>query len=104
MNTTINTNLYTYIEGYLEADNVRLYKYLREYVEDHCRNFVKESYRICPNTMNQARAIFTTICMLEDIEADTFLSDNMLLDLYSLLEHTDFTQEEFENFMLEDIV
>ena len=57
------------------------------------------------NVKEQARAIFTTICCVRNIEADTRECDNILFVLYwrsvlgELIEY-----EEFEDFMLELIV
>ena len=57
------------------------------------------------NVKEQARAIFTTICCIGDIGADTKECDEILATLYwraaleELIEY-----EEFENFMLELIV
>ena len=57
------------------------------------------------NVKEQARAIFTTICCIGDIEADTKECDEILAVLYwrSALEEL-IEYEEFENFMLELIV
>ena len=57
------------------------------------------------NVKEQARAIFTTICCIGDIEADTRECDEILSMLYwrSALEEL-IEYEEFENFMLELIV
>lgn len=57
------------------------------------------------NVKEQARAIFTTICCVGDIEADTRECDEILSMLYwrSALEEL-IEYEEFENFMLELIV
>ena len=57
------------------------------------------------NVKEQARAIFTTICCIGDIEADTKECDDILSVLYwrsvlgELIEY-----EEFEDFMLKLIV
>ena len=57
------------------------------------------------NVKEQARAIFTTICCVGNIEADTKECDEILSTLYwrsalgELIEY-----EEFEDFMLELIV
>ena len=57
------------------------------------------------NVKEQARAIFTTICCIGDIEADTKECDEILSTLYlrSDLEYL-IEYEEFEDFMLELIV
>ena len=57
------------------------------------------------NVKEQVRAIFTTICCIGDIEADTKECDEILSTLYwrSALEYL-IEYEEFEDFMLELIV
>ena len=57
------------------------------------------------NVKEQARAIFTTICCVGNIEADTKECDEILSTLYlrSDLEYL-IEYEEFEDFMLELIV
>ena len=57
------------------------------------------------NVKEQARAIFTTICCIGNIKADTKECDEMLDALYwrSALEEL-IEYEEFESFMLELIV
>lgn len=57
------------------------------------------------NVKEQARAIFTTICCIGDIEADTKECDEILSTLYwrSDLEYL-IEYEEFEDFMLELIM
>ena len=57
------------------------------------------------NVKEQARAIFTTICCVGDIESDAKECDEILAALYwrSALEEL-IEYEEFENFMLELIV
>lgn len=54
----------------------------------------------------QARAIFTTICLVENIDADTAACDNMLLELYNKadIECCDISYDDFEEYMIELIV
>ena len=100
-----NTELQLQIEENLQTGNIITYRCLSDLTNDYSREFRKKIYSKWPNVMNQARSLFTAICMVEDLEADTNMTDLMLSDLYSLIEDvTDYTQEEFENFMLEDIV
>lgn len=58
------------------------------------------------NVPEQARAIFTTICLMDDIHADTSGCDNLLWELYRdcAMEDTGMSYDEFENFMLAWIV
>ena len=57
------------------------------------------------NTAEQARAIFTTICFVGNIDADTAKCDNMLLDLYNeaAMEYI-LDYDDFESYMIELIV
>lgn len=56
--------------------------------------------------LKQARAIFTTLCFVGNINADTKECDDILYTLYSkaAISELDIKYEEFENFMLELIV
>ena len=74
-----------------------LLNYLINYmIQENCEN---------KNVKEQARAIFTTICCVGNIEADTKECDEILSTLYwrSTLEYL-IEYEEFEDFMLELIV
>ena len=74
-----------------------LLNYLIDYmIQENCEN---------KNVKEQARAIFTTICCVGNIEADTKECDEILSTLYwrSDLEYL-IEYEEFEDFMLELIV
>lgn len=57
-------------------------------------------------TSKQARAIFTTLCLVGNIDADTAACDNMLLELYNKadMESIDISYDEFEEYMIELIV
>ena len=70
------------------------------------KNHMISNYWDDTNIKEQARAMFTTICIMEDLEADTNVCDNMLLELYtsSALEELDISYEEFENFMVKHII
>ncbi len=54
----------------------------------------------------QARAVFTTICLALDYEADTAVTDGILLKLYN--DYIDgvcnINYEMFENYMVENII
>lgn len=57
------------------------------------------------NTAEQARAMFTTICFVEYIDADTSECDNMLRVLYDEAAMEDIMKyDDFESFMIELIV
>lgn len=56
-------------------------------------------------TFKQARAIFTTLCFVGNIDADTFECDTILLNLFHENHLENFMEyKKFENFMLELIV
>lgn len=69
-------------------------------------DFLKE-FMLC-NTWSidvvpeQARAIFTTLCLMGDIYADTSGCDNLLWELYRdcAMEDTGMSYDEFEDFMV----
>lgn len=57
------------------------------------------------NTARQARAIFTTICFVGNIDADTLECENMLIYLYNETGMEDVLDYDyFEMFMIELIV
>lgn len=57
------------------------------------------------NALEQARAIFTTICLVGNFDADTNIVDEMLKRLYFAAQLEGIMeQEKFENFMVEHIV
>ena len=66
---------------------------------------ITENWYSNENIPRQARAMFVTICIVGDIEADTNEAENLLLDLYcttgieNLMEY-----EDFEKFMYEYMV
>lgn len=75
-----------------------LFKYLEDFMIQN--NWIDEY------TPQRARAIFTTLCLVENIDADTADCDNMLLKLYNKadMESIDISYEDFENYMVELIV
>lgn len=64
--------------------------------------FINHSDWININMQEQARALFTTLCIIGDVEADTSICDNMLLELYNNLgtQNIDIQYNDFENFMV----
>lgn len=76
----------------------KLFKYLKDFMIQN--NWLDEY------TPKQARAIFTTICLIGNIDADTAACDNMLLELYNKadIESVDINYDDFESFMVELIV
>ncbi len=59
-----------------------------------------------PEQTEQARALFTTLCFIGDINPDTAICDNMLLELYndSDMESVDISYDEFDLYMCELLV
>ena len=57
------------------------------------------------NTPAQARSLFTTICLMENIDADTSECDKILSNLYWLSALEELIEyEDFVNFMVKYIV
>lgn len=77
-------------------------KELRKYLE----TFMIQSNWLDENVPEQARAIFTTLCFIGNIDADASICENLLLYLYniSILEDLDVTYDEFEEFMISLII
>lgn len=69
-------------------------------------NFMIQNNWFDEYTPKQARAIFTTLCLIGNIDADTAACDNMLLELYNKadMESIDISYDNFENYMVELIV
>ena len=75
-----------------------LYKYLKQFM-------LEENWYSNENIPRQARALFVSICIVEEIEADTAAADNMLLELYTSSKLDDLMEyEDFENFMYEYMI
>lgn len=77
---------------------MEILKYLNQFL-------IQENW-LDENVPEQARALFTSWCLMEDIDADTRKCDETLLMLYDNadLESVDITYDEFENFMIGLIV
>lgn len=72
---------------------------------NYLKSFMLESGWHDGNIARQARAIFTTICFVGNIDADTVECDNMLHTLYNEAGMEDFVEyDDFESFMIELIV
>lgn len=72
----------------------------------YLNQFLIESNWLDENIPEQARALFTSWCLMEDVDADTGKCDRTLLMLYdnTALESVDITYDEFEDFMIGLIV
>ena len=72
---------------------------------NYLKSFMIESYWNDGYTPERARAMFTTICFVGNIDADTAECDNMLLGLYNEADMEDIMDyDEFEMFMIDLIV
>lgn len=78
---------------------------MRNELFNYLKSFMIESNWEEGNTAEQARAIFTSICFVGCIDADTAECDNILRALYEEAAMKDImSYEEFEAFMIELIV
>lgn len=77
-----------------------------EKLNKYLENFMIQSDWLNENVPEQVRAIFTTMCFVGNIDADTSKCDNILLHLYNVtaMEELDITYDDFEDFMVELIV
>lgn len=69
-------------------------------------DFLIQSYWQDENVPRQARALFTSWCLMENVIADTEKCDAMLLRLYNVsgMKWVDVPFEEFKTFMINLIV
>lgn len=81
-------------------------KYSKQEMFEWLKSFMIENFWYDSNVSQQARSIFSTICMVWNIEADTAECDNMLNELWTCasVDEIEIDRDEFENFMLELIV
>ena len=72
----------------------------------YLNQFLIESNWLDKNVPEQARALFTSWCLMEDVDADTGKCDITLLMLYdnAALVTIDIAYDEFEDFMVGLIV
>lgn len=72
----------------------------------YLNQFLIQSNWLNENVPEQARALFTSWCLIENVDADTGKCDATLLMLYNnaALESADITYDEFKNFMVGLIV
>lgn len=72
---------------------------------DYLKSFLIEEEWMNEHTLKQARAIFTTMCLVGYIDADTAECDNILLNLYNeAIGENVMKYDDFEMFMVELIV
>lgn len=77
---------------------------MKEKLIAYLQEFVAENSWDDDKVPEQARAIFTTLCFAEGIDADTKESDYILQKIYQLVTEGSITYEMFQNFMLEFVV
>lgn len=78
---------------------------MKDKLFNYLKSFMIETYWHDGNTPEQARAMFTTLCFVGNIDADTMECDNMLRTLYDVAAMKDIMDyDEFESFMVELIV
>ena len=71
----------------------------------YLKTFMLTNEWVQGNTPKQARAMFTTLCFVGWIDADTAECDNILLTLYNECGMEDIMEyDKFESFMIELIV
>lgn len=81
-------------------------KQIVETIYKRLKTFMIESNWLDNNIPEQVRALFTTLCFIGDINPDTAICDNMLLELYndSDMESVDISYDEFDLYMCELLV
>lgn len=74
---------------------------MKEDLFKYLKTFIIQSNWLDENIPEQTRAIFTTICLVGNIIADTSECDNMLMELYRTadLKSVDIGYDEFNLFM-----
>ena len=79
---------------------------MKEQLFDYLENFMIQNNWLDGYAPKQARAVFTTICLVGNIDADTAACDNILLELYNKadMEGIYIDYDDFEEFMIELIV
>lgn len=89
-----------------EIKIVMMDKQIAETIYKRLKTFMIESNWLDNNTPEQARALFPTLCFIGDINPDTAICDNMLLELYndSDMESVDISYDEFDLYMCELLV
>ena len=83
---------------YRRINEDKLFTFLKDFIESNEFDFDVIG--------EQARSIFTTICIVNNIDADTNICDYILMSLYEVLDKNeiDYSYESFEGFMIRNIV
>lgn len=81
-------------------------KYNKQKMFEWLKSFMIENYWYDSHTPQQARSIFSTICMVWNIDADTAECDSMLNELWTFacVDEIEIDFNEFYNFMVAWIV
>lgn len=79
---------------------------MTEILQNKLKQFLIYNNWLDNNVPEQARAIFTTICIINEWEVDTAQTGILLMELYEQadIESVDISYTEFESFMYELIV
>ena len=72
---------------------------------EYLKQFLIQSNWLDENVPEQARALFTSWCLMENVIADTGKCDAALIDLYNTanIQVLDISFEDFTNYMIEHI-
>lgn len=81
-------------------------KQIAEIIYKRLKMFMLQSNWLDDNTSEKARTLFTTLCFMGGIDADTSICNNMLLELYNDqdMESIDISYDKFENYMVKLII
>lgn len=81
-------------------------KQIAEIIYKRLKMFMLQSNWLDDNTSEKARTLFTTLCFMGGIDADTSICNNMLLELYNGqdMESIDISYDKFENYMVKLII
>ncbi len=81
-------------------------KMIAEVIYKRLKMFMNQSNWLDCNVLDQAKAMFTALCFMGGIDADTSVCGNMLLELYndSDMESIGISYDDFEEFMIGLIV
>lgn len=73
---------------------------------EYLKQFLIQSNWLDKNVPEQARALFTSWCLMENVIADTGKCDAALIDLYNTadIQALDISFEDFTNYMIKHII
>lgn len=82
-------------------DKCKFWNYIISFIKEQDVDFEADFSDIATK---QLRALFTSFCLLFDIDADTSECTACLWSMFDLLEFDDSLEDKFYNFMLEYLV